>query len=155
MASRLREHDVSIYNYAQVSYIMGGKKSAQVQLRKTFDKFSIASFHTDVVLFAPTRTPSDLALLGGESGLEEDTVNGGIVVNAELMAIKDVFCAGSSLSYPCQWLSRRRAEGDDHSRRTGRIAGANACGAQERYRDLPVFQSDALGAATEIYGESS
>ena len=30
MASRLREHDISIYNYAQVSYVMGGKKSAQV-----------------------------------------------------------------------------------------------------------------------------
>ena len=125
----------------------------QVQLRKTFDKFAIASFHTDVVLFCPTRTPSHLSLLGGESGLEEDTTNAGIVVNAELQAIKvpkhhteareaqpgvrwqDVYCAGSSISYPCEWLSRRRAEGDDHSRRTGRIAGANACGAQLRYQN--------------------
>ena len=42
MASRLREKNVVLYNYAQVSYIMGGVKAAQIQLRKVTHFFSAA-----------------------------------------------------------------------------------------------------------------
>lgn len=43
----------------------------QVHLRKTFDKYETASFYTDVVAFAPTRTPANVELAErAESGLE-------------------------------------------------------------------------------------
>jgi len=176
MASKLSKLDISVYNYAQLQYVMGGKRAPQVQVRKTYDRYAVASFYTDVIVFAPTRTPGDTSLVVGlNSGLEMDTYNKGIVVNTELQAVKDVYCAGSSISYPCRSLQRcnpdpdsdshpnsndcsygrRTSQSTDHSIRTGVIAGANATGAQLRYKELPVFRSGALGngVVSELVGD--
>jgi len=154
MATKLSRLNIQVYNYAQISYVMGGRRSAQVTLRKTFDKWAQANFHTDVVVFAPTRTPACCDLVVAEdSGIEVDETNGGIVVNSELQAISDVWAAGNSISFPCRTLHRRREQSACHNLETGTIAGANIAGGQVRYRTLPVFHSTALGLPTQLVGD--
>lgn len=59
------------------------------------------------------------------SGLEWDEKRGGMVVNSELQAKKNVWIAGDATSFHDPKLGRRRVEHHDHAVVTGRLAGAN------------------------------
>ena len=59
------------------------------------------------------------------AGLEIDERNGGIVVNGELEARRDVYACGDAASYYDEALGRRRIEHYDHASSTGTHAGRN------------------------------
>ncbi len=76
------------------------------------------------------------------AGLEIDTANRGIVVNAELQARSDVFAAGDVASYYDYFLGRRRVEHHDHAIESGATAGRNMTGAKQPYMHMPMFWGD-------------
>ncbi|KAJ1930515.1 hypothetical protein IWQ60_000212 [Tieghemiomyces parasiticus] len=80
--------------------------------------------------------------LARAAGLEIDPVHGGIVVNAELEARRNVFVAGDAASYYDMLLGRRREEHYDHAAQTGHLAGKNMCGETSPYVYQPAFWSD-------------
>ena len=54
--------------------------------------------------------------LAEASGLEVDSKRGGIIVNSELEARRDIFVAGDAANFYDQRLGRRRVEHYDHVR---------------------------------------
>lgn len=88
--------------------------------------------------------------LARDAGLEIDTVRGGVMVNDFMMAEPDVFVAGDMASFHDRTLGRRRVEHWDHAVVTGRIAGANMCGARDRYGLQSMFWSDLTNIGVEI-----
>jgi len=78
----------------------------------------------------------------GATSLEIDTKNGGIVTNAELEAIHNVYSAGDVVSYHDVVLGRRRSEHHLHALATGKRAGLNMTGEVKPYEDLTVLWSE-------------
>jgi NADPH-dependent 2,4-dienoyl-CoA reductase/sulfur reductase-like enzyme len=65
----------------------------------------------------------------------------------------DVYAAGDVARFPCPALGeRRRVEHEDAALSTGRIAGRNMCGGDERYHGLPFFYSDLFDLGYEAVG---
>jgi len=60
-----------------------------------------------------------------KSNIEWDEKRGGMVVNSELQATRDVWIAGDATSFHDKKLGRRRVEHHDHAIVTGRLAGSN------------------------------
>ena len=71
-----------------------------------------------------------------------DPVKGGILVNAELEARRDVWVAGDAASFYDVSLGRRREEHHDHATVSGRLAGENMAGARRPYTHQSMFWSD-------------
>jgi NADPH-dependent 2,4-dienoyl-CoA reductase/sulfur reductase-like enzyme len=83
-------------------------------------------------------------------------VDNGIVVDEQgrVEGFDDVFAAGDVASFPLLPLGRRaRVEHEDHATSHGRVVGANAAGAGERYDQLPFFYSDLFDLGYEAVGE--
>jgi programmed cell death 8 (apoptosis-inducing factor) len=99
-----------------------------------------------------TKIPSDYVItcmgiypettLAENGGLEIDSKNGGIVTNAELEAIHNVYVAGDVLSYHDIVLGRRRSEHHLHALATGKRAGLNMAGESKPFQDLTVLWSE-------------
>ena len=98
------------------------------------------SLEADHVVVAVGLEPS--VEMARTSGLEIDEIRGGIVVNAELEARKNVFVAGDITSYHDIVLGRRRVEHHDHAVLSGRWAGKNMTGVQKPYKHQSMFWSD-------------
>ncbi|RKP38656.1 hypothetical protein BJ085DRAFT_22620 [Dimargaris cristalligena] len=85
--------------------------------------------------------------LARQAGLEIDAGRGGgIVVNAELEARRNVYVAGDAASYYDTLLGRRRLEHYDNAAQMGHLAGKNMAGESNPYTHQPLFWSD-LGPA--------
>lgn len=99
-------------------------------------------FSADYVLTATGIFPN--TELAESAGLEIDSLNGGIMTNAELEARNGVFVAGDVLSYHDTALGRRRVEHHDHATSTGRLAGKNmtSTGNKVPFEYLSMFWSD-------------
>ncbi|KAI3652944.1 hypothetical protein MP228_002369 [Amoeboaphelidium protococcarum] len=84
--------------------------------------------------------------LARKAGLEIDKVHGGIVVNDQLEARRNVFVAGDVASFHDITLGRRRIEHHDHAILSGRIAGRNMAVKEDRkrksYKHQSMFWSD-------------
>lgn len=80
--------------------------------------------------------------LAEAAGLEVDAVRGGVVVNSELEARRDVWVAGDVCSFHDGVLGRRRVEHHDHAVASGRVAGDNMVGLRRLYTHQPMFWSD-------------
>jgi 3-phenylpropionate/trans-cinnamate dioxygenase ferredoxin reductase component len=83
-------------------------------------------------------------------------VDDGIVVDAHgrVDGRDDVFAAGDVARFPMAALGRSgRVEHEDHANSHGRLVGANAAGANERYEHLPFFYSDLFDLGYEAVGE--
>ena len=66
----------------------------------------------------------------------------------------DVFAAGDVARFPMPALGKTgRVEHEDHANTHGRVVGANAAGAGERYEHLPFFYSDLFDLGYEAVGE--
>jgi len=77
--------------------------------------------------------------LARKAGLELDDRRGGIRVNADLEARKDLFVAGDPSSYFDVALGRRRVEHYDHAVLSGRTAACNMLGDRKPYNHQPMF----------------
>jgi len=80
--------------------------------------------------------------LAEKAGLELCKERGGIVVNSELEARRDVWVAGDVCSFYDMSLGRRREEHHDHATVSGRLAGENMTGARKAYTHQSMFWSD-------------
>ncbi|GJJ78348.1 apoptosis-inducing factor 1 [Entomortierella parvispora] len=82
--------------------------------------------------------------LAKKAGLELDEVRGGVVVNAELQARRNVYCAGDMTSYHDVTLGRRRVEHYDNAILGGRVAGQNMASDKlhKAYKHQSMFWSD-------------
>jgi len=92
--------------------------------------------------------------LAQKANLEVDPKNGGIVVNSELEARRDVFVAGDLASYYDESLKvRRRIEHYNHADESGRIAGRNMAGESVRpYKQISDFWCDLPGVNLNAVG---
>jgi NADPH-dependent 2,4-dienoyl-CoA reductase/sulfur reductase-like enzyme len=91
--------------------------------------------------------------LAAEAGLP---VDGGIVVDdhARVEGFDGVWAAGDVARFPIAALGRSgRIEHEDHANNHGRLAGANAAGADQVYDRLPFFYSDLFDLGYEAVGE--
>ncbi len=67
---------------------------------------------------------------------------------------EDVFAAGDVARFPMPALGKSgRVEHEDHANTHGRLVGANAAGAHERYEHLPFFYSDLFDLGYEAVGD--
>jgi NADPH-dependent 2,4-dienoyl-CoA reductase/sulfur reductase-like enzyme len=83
-------------------------------------------------------------------------VDDGIVVDVHgrVEGHEDVFAAGDVARFPIPALGRSgRVEHEDHANTHGRVVGANAGGASERYEHLPFFYSDLFDLGYEAVGD--
>ncbi|KAG0256337.1 Apoptosis-inducing factor 1, mitochondrial, partial [Actinomortierella ambigua] len=82
--------------------------------------------------------------LAKKAGLELDEVRGGVVVNAELQARRNVYCAGDMTSFHDVTLGRRRVEHYDNAILGGRVAGQNMASdnLHKTYKHQSMFWSD-------------
>ncbi|KAF9969949.1 Apoptosis-inducing factor 1, mitochondrial [Actinomortierella ambigua] len=82
--------------------------------------------------------------LAKKAGLELDEVRGGVVVNAELQARSNVYCAGDMTSFHDVTLGRRRVEHYDNAILGGRVAGQNMASdsLHKTYKHQSMFWSD-------------
>lgn len=80
--------------------------------------------------------------LAERARMEVDPVKGGVLVNAELEARRDVWVAGDVASFHDPTLGRRREEHHDHAAVSGRLAGENMAGARKPYYHQSMFWSD-------------
>ncbi|KAF9925039.1 Apoptosis-inducing factor 1, mitochondrial [Linnemannia zychae] len=82
--------------------------------------------------------------LAAKAGLELDETRGGVLVNAELQARRNVYCAGDMTSYHDVTLGRRRVEHYDNAILGGRVAGQNMASdkLQKAYKHQSMFWSD-------------
>ena len=83
-------------------------------------------------------------------------VDDGILVDARgrVDGRDDVFAAGDVARFPMIALGKTgRVEHEDHANSHGRLVGANAAGANERYEHLPFFYSDLFDLGYEAVGE--
>jgi len=99
------------------------------------DKLSVDTIVAAVGLEANTE-------MARPSGLEVDPVNGGFLVNAELMARQDLYVAGDCACFYDVKLGRRRVEHHDHAVVSGRLAGENMAGSSKPYWHQSMFWSD-------------
>jgi NADH dehydrogenase FAD-containing subunit len=106
----------------------------------SFDSLQTSSFPTDSVIFAPhaESIPADFTFCAGAgspslkarvasiNGLEADAVRGGIAVNSELSASRDVFVAGAGASFPDPLHGRQRLpNSSDHNMSSAVLAATN------------------------------
>jgi len=83
-------------------------------------------------------------------------VDDGIVVDAygHVEGQEDIFAAGDVARFPMRALGKSgRVEHEDHANTHGRLVGANAGGANERYDHLPFFYSDLFDLGYEAVGD--
>ncbi|KAG0297614.1 Apoptosis-inducing factor 1, mitochondrial, partial [Dissophora globulifera] len=82
--------------------------------------------------------------LAQKAGLELDETRGGVVVNAELQARRNVYCAGDMTSFHDVTLGRRRVEHYDNAILGGRVAGQNMASddLHKTYKHQSMFWSD-------------
>ncbi|KAG0028916.1 Apoptosis-inducing factor 1, mitochondrial [Podila clonocystis] len=82
--------------------------------------------------------------LAKKAGLELDDIRGGVVVNAELQARRNVYCAGDMTSFHDVTLGRRRVEHYDNAILGGRVAGQNMASDKlhKTYKHQSMFWSD-------------
>ncbi|KAF9163616.1 Apoptosis-inducing factor 1, mitochondrial [Mortierella sp. AD010] len=82
--------------------------------------------------------------LAKKAGLELDEIRGGVVVNAELQARRNVYCAGDMTSFHDITLGRRRVEHYDNAILGGRVAGQNMASddLHKTYKHQSMFWSD-------------
>ncbi|KAF9345817.1 Apoptosis-inducing factor 1, mitochondrial [Mortierella sp. AD094] len=82
--------------------------------------------------------------LAKKAGLELDEIRGGVVVNAELQARRNVYCAGDMTSFHDVTLGRRRVEHYDNAILGGRVAGQNMASdnLHKTYKHQSMFWSD-------------
>ncbi|KAF9186983.1 Apoptosis-inducing factor 1, mitochondrial, partial [Haplosporangium sp. Z 27] len=82
--------------------------------------------------------------LAKKAGLELDEIRGGVVVNAELQARRNVYCAGDMTSFHDVTLGRRRVEHYDNAILGGRVAGQNMASdnLHKAYKHQSMFWSD-------------
>ncbi|KAG0199638.1 Apoptosis-inducing factor 1, mitochondrial [Mortierella sp. GBA30] len=82
--------------------------------------------------------------LAKKAGLELDETRGGVVVNAELQARRNVYCAGDMTSFHDITLGRRRVEHYDNAILGGRVAGQNMASnnLHKTYKHQSMFWSD-------------
>ncbi|KAG9061717.1 Apoptosis-inducing factor 1, mitochondrial [Linnemannia hyalina] len=82
--------------------------------------------------------------LAKKAGLELDEHRGGVVVNAELQARRNVYCAGDMTSFHDVTLGRRRVEHYDNAILGGRVAGQNMASdtLHKPYKHQSMFWSD-------------
>ncbi|KAL7746405.1 hypothetical protein RI367_008249 [Sorochytrium milnesiophthora] len=80
--------------------------------------------------------------LAKQAGLEIDDKRGGILVNAELEARRNVFCAGDNVSFHDIALGRRRVEHYDNAVLQGRWAGRSMAGKPKAFTHQSMFWSD-------------
>ncbi|KAK3840150.1 MAG: apoptosis-inducing factor, mitochondrion-associated, C-term-domain-containing protein [Linnemannia elongata] len=82
--------------------------------------------------------------LAKKAGLELDEQRGGVVVNAELQARRNVYCAGDMTSFHDVTLGRRRVEHYDNAILGGRVAGQNMASddLHKAYKHQSMFWSD-------------
>eukprot|EP00188_Purpureofilum_apyrenoidigerum_P000811 Plantae.Rhodophyta-Purpureofilum_apyrenoidigerum.ctg14009.p1 GENE.Plantae.Rhodophyta-Purpureofilum_apyrenoidigerum.ctg14009~~Plantae.Rhodophyta-Purpureofilum_apyrenoidigerum.ctg14009.p1 ORF type:complete len:618 (+),score=113.24 Plantae.Rhodophyta-Purpureofilum_apyrenoidigerum.ctg14009:115-1968(+) len=114
--------------------------------------FDDESVETDLVVVAVGIEPeTEIAV---DAGLEIDEKNGGIVVNAELLAQDDIYAAGDVASFWDRALGRRRVEHWDHALVSGRIAGDNMAGGKSKYGLQSMFWCDlsSIGVSFEAVG---
>lgn len=71
-----------------------------------------------------------------------DEKRGGIIVNAELEARRNIFGAGDCISFHDIALGRRRVEHYDHAANSGITAGLNMTGSRTPYTHQSMFWSD-------------
>ncbi|KDO20001.1 hypothetical protein SPRG_14581 [Saprolegnia parasitica CBS 223.65] len=107
---------------------------------------------TDYAVLASTQIEPDVEC-GHFEGLEIDALHGGIVVNAQLEAVRDLFVAGSVASYYDSFVGRRRVDRYDHAVNSGLVAGQNMVNATKKmYRHQPMFRSHMPGIHVTIEG---
>ncbi|KAF9105120.1 Apoptosis-inducing factor 1, mitochondrial [Mortierella sp. AM989] len=82
--------------------------------------------------------------LAKKAGLELDEIRGGVMVNAELQARRNVYCAGDMTSFHDITLGRRRVEHYDNAILGGRVAGQNMASddLHKPYKHQSMFWSD-------------
>ncbi|KAG0063541.1 Apoptosis-inducing factor 1, mitochondrial [Linnemannia elongata] len=82
--------------------------------------------------------------LAKKAGLELDEQRGGVIVNAELQARRNVYCAGDMTSFHDVTLGRRRVEHYDNAILGGRVAGQNMASDKlhKPYKHQSMFWSD-------------
>jgi hypothetical protein len=114
--------------------------AGEVTAQSVHDAMATTSCEADTVIFAPTRLAVDTSLCTPDNGLEQDAMHGGLVVNTQLLAVKDLFVAGGGASYFDPVLGRRREQCAEHSRSSGAVAAANMCGDRCVYDHMPTEQ---------------
>jgi programmed cell death 8 (apoptosis-inducing factor) len=86
--------------------------------------------------------------------IELDKENKGIVVNAELQVLSDIYAAGDVASfYDMSLGEHRRVEHWDHAEHSGLIAAQNMLGKKEKYYYQPFFWSDIGPIGFEVWSE--
>ncbi|OQS07080.1 apoptosis-inducing factor 1 [Thraustotheca clavata] len=107
---------------------------------------------TDYAVLASTQLEPDLDYAEFD-GIEKDHVHGGIVANAQLEAVRDLFVAGSVASYYDSFVGRRRVDRYDHAVNSGLLAGQNMVNATKKiYRHQPMFRSHMPGIGVTCEG---
>ena len=97
----------------------------------------------DYAVLASTHVDPALSLINTRlSGLEVDPVNGAVVVNAQLEALRNVFAAGTAASYYDPSLGRRWVCSLDHSVNSGLAAGFNMT--REKAQDKTASSSTSI-----------
>jgi programmed cell death 8 (apoptosis-inducing factor) len=108
----------------------------------------------DYVVLASTHIKPKTDMVNHLSGIEVDTNNGGIVVNAAMEAIGGLYVAGNLASYYDSTLGRRRVDRYEHAINSGLVAGHNMASsrlgsAQKMYKHSPSFRSRIPGIGVD------
>lgn len=124
------------------------RDEAELHMSLVFDAYSLVSFRSDFVAFAPTILPAPPLVRG--ANLDD---RGLLVCTADLAVYTDVYAAGSCVALPSgteamdndTWSSERAIA-------TGRHAALNMLGHRDPYeRDLGIFQVDLSPVALRLW----
>uniref|UniRef100_A0A7S2GEZ9 FAD/NAD(P)-binding domain-containing protein n=1 Tax=Octactis speculum TaxID=3111310 RepID=A0A7S2GEZ9_9STRA len=108
------------------SSIVEGEDAESGLMRLTVVGMERANLRCDYAVLASTHIDASVDPIDPQaSGLEIDPKNGGIMVNAQLEALQNVFVAGSAASFYDTALGRRRVDRFDHAVNSGLAAGHN------------------------------
>ncbi|GMH97092.1 hypothetical protein TrST_g4166 [Triparma strigata] len=142
---RLERHGVECIEERLVTDL---HESASNQIRMNIVGEERTTLNAHYVIMASSTISPDVRI-ARESGLEIDTVNGGIVVNDSFEYGNGVYAAGVVASYYDHELGRRRVNRYDHSVNSGLLAGYNMVsssgdggdGTQRPYTHQPAVRS--------------
>ena len=108
----------------------------------------------EYVVLASTHIKPKTDMVSHLSGIEVDSNNGGIVVNAAMEAIGGLYVAGNLASYYDSTLGRRRVDRYEHAINSGLVAGHNMASSrlgsgQKMYKHSPSFRSRIPGIGVD------
>lgn len=133
-SKQLRSDGVTLVPDVTVKSV--SKKDKKIELQLSNNEIILAD-HVVVAVGAEPNTE-----FAQSSGLEIDEKHGGLLVNTEMEARKNLWVAGDASCFYDAKLGRRRVEHHDHAVVSGRLAGENMTGSGKPYSHQSMFWSD-------------